>query len=104
MPMRACCTAATWRLSNSLRVTIWPFTLATIFSITSARADAASSRLGTRARRNGFMIHLGLGHQALDVAADGRVGLAPAQQAADLRTTLLEAALALRLARLDLEH
>jgi hypothetical protein len=47
---RAAWAAASWRDWNSERVMIWPFTLATTFSMTSGRASPAASRtsaLGT---------------------------------------------------------
>src|SRR6187399_149674 len=82
--MRAACTAASWRASNSDWVTMSPFTLATTRSMISAREEAerertpAPRRAATLRRTrtgDGFMIHLGPGHQALDELADARVRL-----------------------------
>src|SRR6188508_363852 len=81
--MRAACTAASCRASNSDWVTMSPFTLATTRSMISAREEAERARRpASRAaplRRtrtgDGFMIHLGPGHQALDELADAHVGL-----------------------------
>src|SRR6185436_9091626 len=78
--MRAACTAASWRASNSDCVMMSPFTLATTRSMISARVEAESARRAapTRAaplRRtrtgDGFMIHLGPGHEGLDELTDG---------------------------------
>src|SRR5256885_43708 len=80
--MRAACTAASWRASNSDWVTMSPFTLATRRSMISAREEAERARAPARARStalrrkrtiDGFMIHLGPGHEAPDELADTAV-------------------------------
>src|SRR6185436_6707654 len=86
--MRAACTAASWRASNSDCVMMSPFTLATTRSMISAREEAERARrpAPTRAaplRRtrtgDGFIIHLGPGHEALDELTDALVRF-PAEQ------------------------
>src|ERR1043165_546447 len=80
--MRAACAAACWRASNSDCVMMSPFPLATTRSMISARveAESASRAAPTRAaplRRtrtgDGFMIHLGPGHEGLDELTDALV-------------------------------
>src|SRR5215468_10779923 len=87
--MWAACTAASWRASNSDWVTMSPFTLATSRSTISAleeadiAAKAAATAHQTTLRRmrtgDGFMIHLGPGHEAPDELADTVVRLAAHQ-------------------------
>src|SRR5450432_1723281 len=88
--MCAPCTEASWRASNSDWVTMSPFTLATTRSMISARVDAEWTRPArTRRRaalrrtcsRDGFIVHLGSGQEALNELAHTDVGLA----AEDLR-------------------
>src|SRR4051812_3139599 len=91
--MRAACTAASWRASNSDWVTMSPFTLATTRSTISARKEAETTSapaarrraaLGRMRTRDRFMIHLGPGHEAPDELADALVRL-PAQEKAARR-------------------
>src|SRR6187399_2011561 len=81
--MRAACTAASCRASNSDWVTMSPFTLATTRSMISAREEAERTRAPRPRRRpalrrtrtrDRFMIHLGSGHEALDELADAGRG------------------------------
>src|SRR5215217_3862507 len=105
--MRACCTAATWRCSNSLWVTISPLTATMTRSSTSAGAEsAAASRLGRkRARTLGrFMVHLGAGHEARDEITAGTRRARRLQPGADLWARLVQRQAARRRARLEPQH
>src|SRR5688572_32944814 len=77
--MRAAWMAATWRASNSDRVTMSPFTRATALSTISAPATLATSRLATIGFHD-FMIHPGPGHEVPDECADGLVRLLAEQR------------------------
>src|ERR1041385_2435961 len=101
--MRAACTAASWRASNSDWVTISPFTLATRRSMISAREEAERARAPARRRRtalrgkrtvDGFMLHLGPGHEAADEFADTAVRLPAEELGTGRRPALREAGLA----------
>src|SRR6185295_5193907 len=97
-PMRAACTAAIWRASNSDWVTTSPFTLTMTRSLISPRAAAATRTTLMRVSAlSGFMIHLGPGHEARDELLDPCVHLLPPEAGPDLVPALLERRLARRL-------
>src|SRR5262245_51811336 len=91
--IRAACTAASWRASNSDWVTISPLTLTITRSTTSARASTArKARLGRRRGPNRcrFIVHLGTGHQARDEFALAALRLLAGQLGANAPAAVLE--------------
>src|SRR6187401_3451594 len=105
--MRAACTAATWRDSNSDWVTMSPFTRTMTRSRSSAPARGCSARKRLRLSRTGlggFMVHLRAGEQARDEFALGALLLLLEQQGADAMAALLEIGGVRRRAGVDAEH
>src|SRR5690349_11576161 len=91
--MRAACTAATWRASNSDWVTMSPFTRTITRSSSSAPANGCSATRRLRLSRTGlggFMVHLRAGEQARDEFALGALLLLLEEQGADAMAALLE--------------
>src|SRR5207237_3914481 len=98
--MCAAWTEASWRDSNSDWVTMSPLTRAMMRSTISAREEAErarveaarrAARLGRTQARDGFMVHLGPGHQVPDELADALVRL-PAQELGPRRLPALRGA------------
>src|SRR5262245_30062696 len=106
-PMRAFCTAATWRASNSDWVIMSPFTRTITRSTRSAYAIAPSGSARLRLSRTGlsrFMVHLRAGHEARDEFALRALLLVRQEPRADAGTALFEVRIASGRTRVDAQH